>query len=338
VALAAAVAARFLLAAPFLLGAPDPLAGAAGTVAAGPQPRPHPGRVIEAGGARLFVETEGSGPALVLLPAAPGIDHAYFHPYLSSLADTATVVYYDPAGCGRSGPPAGGGPTLDRTLRDLETLRAALGHERIDLLGHGFGAAIAVLYADRHPERAGRLILVGPTPSASAFLAAPGVLEAVTPAMRAALDAAAADRYLSADGRFRERLRTLAPLLFHRLTDRGFHRAFADGVTVTAAVFEALAAPPPDGAAGTDLLPALGRLRQPLLIVAGRHDRTAPMEGVQAVRDAVRAAPLVVLEDSGAVPFADQPVEFHRAVREFLRGEDAAGAARGERSGAGGGI
>ena len=315
-------------------------AGPPAAAPAGPEGA-HPGRTIVAGPLRLFVETEGSGPPLVLLPAIPGVDHAWFHPYLSSLAPETTVVYYDAAGCGRSEAPPGPRATLEGAVADLEALREALGHERIDLLGHGFGAAVAVRYAERHPQRAGRLILVGPSLRAAAFLTAPGLIGALTPEMRKALEAIDADRYLSADGRLRQRIRILAPLLFRRLGDRGFHRAFVEGLTVSAGVFEAIASVHPGGEEGADLLPALRRLEHPVLIVAGRHDLTAPPGDAEAVRRAIPKATLVVLEESGALPFADQPVDFLRAVRTFLGsgGPDPIGRPPGaEKSGAGGGI
>lgn len=46
----------------------------------------------------------------------------------------------------------------------MESLRAHLGLDRFDLLGHSAGAAVAVLYAARHPDRIGRLVLVNPSP------------------------------------------------------------------------------------------------------------------------------------------------------------------------------
>ena len=43
---------------------------------------------------------------------------------------------------------------------DIDALRKTLGLERVTLLGHSFGATIALNYALRHPENVKRLILV----------------------------------------------------------------------------------------------------------------------------------------------------------------------------------
>lgn len=296
--------------------------------------REHPGRLVDAGGARLFVEIEGKGPPLVLLPAGPGLDHGYFHPYLTALVPYATVVYLDPRGCGRSDarPPAEYG--LDSMASDLEGIRRALGFETLDLLGHGLGQAVAALYADRHPERVRRLIFLGGSRRASSFLDSPGLVGAMTQEMKAALAAADSDRYLSDDGRMRERLRIAAPLLFHRLGDRSFQRAFVDQATTSAGVRAAMAEVLGKGAGSADLDAALGRLRAPVLIVAGRYDPTAPPEEEGSLRDAIPGARLTILEESGAFPFAEQPVDFLKTVKEFLL----TGPSGEGKAGAGGGI
>ena len=306
-------------------------------------PGDHPGRSMTVGAARLFVETEGSGPPLVLLPAGPGLDHGYFHPYLSALAPFARVIYLDPRGCGRSVLAGPAGYSLDAMVADLEDVRREMGLETIDLLGHGMGEAVAALYAARHPERVGRLIFLGAALEVVSLPESPGLLSAATPGMREAIEALPGNRYLSEDGRMRERLRILAPLMFHRLTDRSFHNAFAERITTSAEAHDALA----PGFAGPEpaaaLAAALGRLKAPVLIVAGRHDRTSSPEAAEAVRRAVPGARLVILEESGSFPFAEQPVDFLKAVKVFLTGDAKVGAPAGRvpgegGAGAGGGI
>lgn len=53
---------------------------------------------------------------------------------------------------------------------DLVAVTDALGCERVALVGHGFGAHVAVLLADRHPERVTRTVLVDPDAPAPADL------------------------------------------------------------------------------------------------------------------------------------------------------------------------
>jgi proline iminopeptidase len=308
----------------------------------------HPaGRMIGPANARLFIETEGSGRPLVLLPAGPGLDHGYFHPYLSALAPYAQVVYLDPRGCGRSDPRPPDEYTLEQMAADVEVLRRELGAGTIDLLGHGLGEAVAAAYADHHPDRVGRIVVLGAGSRASSFLDARGLQDRMTPGMKASLEASGADRYLSADGRLRERFRILAPLLFHRLTDRSFHRAFVDQVTLSDEVRESmiprLEAAIEPGPAGS----GAPRIKAPVLLVAGRHDPTISIAEVEELHRSIPGSEIAILEESGAFPFAEQPVEFLRIARKFLggaaasapgAGEKAGDREAGEAAGAGGGI
>lgn len=49
-------------------------------------------------------------------------------------------------------------------MDDLDAVRAALGHERIDLYGGSYGTRAALVYARRHPEHTGKLVLDGVAP------------------------------------------------------------------------------------------------------------------------------------------------------------------------------
>jgi pimeloyl-ACP methyl ester carboxylesterase len=50
----------------------------------------------------------------------------------------------------------------DRLAGDVEALRAHLGLDRMDLLGHSAAGDLAVLYAAAHPQRVAQLILLTP--------------------------------------------------------------------------------------------------------------------------------------------------------------------------------
>jgi proline iminopeptidase len=66
-----------------------------------------------------------------------------------------------------------------------------------------------------------------------------------------------------------------------------------------------------------DLLPALGDLHIPALVVHGRQD-PIPLASSQAVATALKGR-LVVLDDCGHVPYVERPAPLFAAVRAFLR-------------------
>ncbi len=114
-------------------------------------------------GAKLAYHRAGSGPPLVCLPGGPGLEPGYLGD-LGGLGRSRELILPDSRGTGDSEVPAD--PVAyrcDLIARDVEALRAELGLERLDLLGHSAGSTVALLYAAAHPERVGRLILLTPS-------------------------------------------------------------------------------------------------------------------------------------------------------------------------------
>jgi long-chain acyl-CoA synthetase len=79
---------------------------------------------------------------------------------LSWFSRTNRVIAPDLRGYGKSDKP-GGDYSMDQILADLEALLDALGvTEKIILVGHSFGGAIASEFAAAHPQRVARLVLI----------------------------------------------------------------------------------------------------------------------------------------------------------------------------------
>jgi pimeloyl-ACP methyl ester carboxylesterase/DNA-binding CsgD family transcriptional regulator len=116
-------------------------------------------------GVRLAWAKHGSGRPIV--KAGNWLTHVEFdwespiwRHWLEGLGQGHTFVRYDERGCGLSDRE----PTelsLDRFVMDLETVIDAAGVDRFVLLGISQGAATAIAYTVRHPERVERLVLYG---------------------------------------------------------------------------------------------------------------------------------------------------------------------------------
>jgi pimeloyl-ACP methyl ester carboxylesterase len=107
----------------------------------------------------------GQGPPLVR--AGTWLTHVQYDwesplwtHWLHFLSSRHTLVRYDPRGCGLSDRDVRHFG-LDAWVRDLEAVVEAAGLARFALLGMSQGAAIAIAYASRHPERVERLLLYG---------------------------------------------------------------------------------------------------------------------------------------------------------------------------------
>ena len=113
---------------------------------------------------RIFYEVVGSGAPIIVVHGGPGLDHDYLRPGLDVLASAGTLVYYDQRGTGRSEAELDEqGIHWDGFVQDIDELRQALGHDQVTVLGHSFGALLALDYARRYPEQTRALILMNPT-------------------------------------------------------------------------------------------------------------------------------------------------------------------------------
>ncbi|WP_405974172.1 alpha/beta fold hydrolase [Streptomyces sp. NBC_00988] len=116
-------------------------------------------------GVRLWASRSGRGTPgttpLVLCHGGPGL-WDMFDDVAGMLNDRATVIRWDQRGCGRSEPCAGPW-TTGRFVADLDAVRRHFALERIALLGHSWGASLALNYALAHPERVAALIYVSGT-------------------------------------------------------------------------------------------------------------------------------------------------------------------------------
>ncbi|MEU7024528.1 alpha/beta fold hydrolase [Streptomyces sp. NPDC046203] len=113
-------------------------------------------------GVRLWARRTGSGATpLVLCHGGPGIRDT-FGELADRLGDRYAVHRWDQRGCGRSEGRDGGAEayTLARAVADLEAVRRGFGLERMVLLGHSWGAYLALRYALDHPRQVERLVYV----------------------------------------------------------------------------------------------------------------------------------------------------------------------------------
>lgn len=111
-------------------------------------------------GEKLWYESEGKGPPLVLISGGPGAPHDIFHPWFSVLADRYRVIYFDAFGRGKSDRARSPKEyTFDRDVEDLEGLRKALGLSKMAVLGFSYGGMVAQAYALKYPGRVSHLIL-----------------------------------------------------------------------------------------------------------------------------------------------------------------------------------
>lgn len=272
-------------------------------------------RIPGASGVQLFARWVGDDePTIVTLHGGPGASQEYLRPQFDRLALGRTLLFYDQRGGGAS--PVEREVSLDwhAHVADLEAVVRGQLSGPATLLGFSWGGLLAILFALEHPDRVGRLALVGPAPTYAEARkesdeefnrrqAAPEVAEARAALSRSGLREKDADAFwkrafeLSVAGYFREpsRARNLTPF---RVSSRAQH-----------AVWESLR--------GTDFRDRLGGIRAETLILHGRHD-PIPLAASATLVSRMPNARLVVFEDSGHALFAEETEKFVSVLDGFL--------------------
>ena len=129
-----------------------------------PQIEPFDQRMLDVGdGHRLYVEQCGhpQGAPVIVLHGGPG---GGCSPAMRRYFDPAhyRIILFDQRGCGRSRPHASvTANTTWHLVADIERIRAALGIDRWIVFGGSWGATLALIYGETHPDRAVHLVLRG---------------------------------------------------------------------------------------------------------------------------------------------------------------------------------
>lgn len=259
------------------------------------------------------------GPPLVCVPGGPMLDTDYLGD-LGGLSADRALAMLDMRGTGGSaGDDHPAACRCDRIAEDLDALRSHLGLERLDLVGHSAGANVAYRYAERHPSRIGRLLLV--TPSVRGLdLGVPDDERRTVARQRAGEpwfgEAMAALEAVWADEATDEQYDLLEPFShgrWDRATQDFVDRMEQRRVPVLAQAFGAEGAFDPPATRR-----ALAKLDVPVLVLAGGLDVGVPPALAQQVADLFPRADLVVQPGAGHFPWRDNADAFRRLVAPFV--------------------
>jgi pimeloyl-ACP methyl ester carboxylesterase len=259
-------------------------------------------------------------PALVLLHPGPGLDGSVFTPAFLALTDSYHLIAPDIPGNGRSD--ALDEMTFPAIADALSAWLAARDIRSCSVLGHSFGAKVALQFALDNPRQVAALVV------------SCGMSHDAVPASPAATEM---------EQRFREQ----HPDLYRQLidaTEREAHVTTADecwqvwreqlpyfvansdGDTPAriAAAWQHTVTFVPAASRGLDL-PAfdvrarLAELTMPVLAITGEHDRLSPPQEAAAIAQAVRCGQARAVAGAGHFPFLEQPDEYLYMLQAWLR-------------------
>ena len=301
-----------------------------------------PGTYVAVDGTRLHVDERGASdaPPLLYLHGGPGQGCFDFMACQGDrLAEDLRVIGVDQRGVLFSDPlPEGATLTEDALVDDVEALREALGIERWAVLGHSFGARLALRYAARRPDSVAAVMFDCPPwdhghgmpymfELALPMLAELGQTEAVQDARAMIADPPTLDYATWL------RRRALLDALGDRRNEFYLHRADLiaqpGGPFPSGAVDEVFhergsrhsEAVTKSASFSESLLPLLSRVDQPAILIKGGADPVTSPTEVERFRTDVPHGRVHVFEQSGHFPQLEEPDRYAATVRGFVAGE-----------------
>ncbi len=304
-------------------------------------------RVASADRRSCFVEVSGPEfllgewgwhrrPTVLGLPSGPGFSQRTIGPWLGGLDQAFRVATIDLPGSGRASLAPGLDYGFDSYSADLAHVCATLAADKLVVLGHGWGAAMAIEFALRCPGMMAALILVNPL----RIFTAAGQDSAAQARMVARVDPTVIDDWINDVGHqfaaalageiawesieelpwWSRMVRTQFAAVPPRRWDAALAgepwRMRAYATYKGAAMFD-----PASAMASYNLAERAASLAVPTLILACEHDANyvaPPDRHAIPLARAILGSRLELWTDAGHFPFVERPAAFAQLLADFL--------------------
>jgi len=277
---------------------------------------------------RVVGEREEPGKLpLLALHGGPGATHDYLEPLEALAATGRRVIFYDQLGCGRSATPSNPALwTVDLYVEEVGAVRAALGLDRVHILGQSWGGMLGMEYALTQPDGLASLTIADSPASMLQWVAEANRLRADLPpeVQRTLLrheEAGTTD-----DPAYEQALEVFYRRHVCRLDPWPEYvmRAFAN-IAANPEVYHTMNGPSEFHVIGTlkewDITARLGEIRVPTLVISGRYDEATPTIA-ETVHQGIPGSEWVLFEHSSHMPHTEEPERFMQALDRFLTSND----------------
>ncbi|NDJ84925.1 MAG: alpha/beta hydrolase [Chloroflexi bacterium] len=234
---------------------------------------------------------------------------SYWESTAATLSKSVPVIVPDLPGTGRSQPVAMAQNMFDQ-VRSLEALLDTLQVEKIQVVGHSMGSAMALLLADSQRGRVQRLVL-----TALSFFVTEFEKQIYRTVMRVF-------RFSMA---FRPQWLASVPGMAQLMAHRYFYRVPDDPALLKQGLVDYLQLDAGTAAACADDAPAKAipeagsRLQIPTLLVACRQDRVMPPHNVDYTANIIPDCEVVWIDECGHMPMLEKPHAYLAILRDFLQ-------------------
>ena len=276
-------------------------------------------KFVDIGDTQLYVVERGQGYPLILLHGGPGLDHHEFADYLDPLCDQFRLILVDLRAQGKSDKCPQETWTLGQMAKDVVSLAQAMGLPRYAVLGHSYGAFVALQNAVDFPGAAAQTIVSGGVPSSRFLKVVEKNLAEFEPLelRKQVADSWAREATAQTQEDFASLMHDQLPFHFGNPLDPRipeYEERTAETV-YSPAVLQHFAKAEYGGIEAED---RLKNVTQPVLVCTGRLDRACTAEAAEAMARGLPNAELVIFKNSGHMTFVEENERYLSVVRNFL--------------------
>jgi proline iminopeptidase len=270
-------------------------------------------------GALLWTVVEGEGPAVLLCHGGPGL-WDYLGGLSSRLCDDFRVHRWDQRACGRSGYAAYYG--IERAVQDVQDLHAALGVDgKWVVVGHSWGAYLALLTAVAHPETTAALVYISGNGTPECWserghaIANARTAERMTQEAQQRLsDLEQRRRTWDEEVEFRQ-LKWMTDFVVQSPPPRELEEMANTPLTINFSANRALSRA--ELYPSAELLALCDQCQVPALLIHGGHD-PRPEVGALELSEHLPKSRFVRIDDAGHLPWVEQPDVTTRLIKDFI--------------------
>lgn len=283
-------------------------------------------RMLRVPDGRIWYKMSGSGlgTPVILVHGGPGFS-SYYLKSLEALGTDRPVIRYDQLGGGKSDKIADTSLfTIAHFVRELDSLRAALGYDKFHVLGHSWGTIVAYEYYRAHPEHVASIIFGSPVFDIPAYeKRARSLVATLSDSAQKAIKTAEATSRYDAPSYQNAINEFYGKYVFRHPVEADLDSLFK---TANEGIYNYLQGPSEFTITGTlkkyNVKPGLAAIKVPTLYTVGEFDEVGPSL-VRVFAAATPGARFELIPGSAHITTWDNPEVMLRVVREFLSGTDA---------------
>jgi len=266
----------------------------------------------------------GTGTPVILLHGGPGFNSFYLKP-LEALGNDRPVIRYDQLGAGKSGPMTDTSLfTIAHFVRELDSLRASLGYEKVHVLGHSWGTILAYEYYKAHPDHVASIVFGSACFDIPAYeKRAASLIATLSDSAQKAIKLAESTKKYDAPS-----YQNAINEFYGKYVFRHPVEADLDSTMKLAneGIYNYMQGPSEFTFTGTlkpyNVTGELGAIKVPTLYTVGEFDEMGP-ELVRGFANKTPGAKYALIPGSAHITSWDNPAEMIKVVREFLASVDA---------------